>query len=299
MGDPTLQRKEGLLRKFAIGRSIFGRRTWKERWFRIDGKCLTYAEGPMEPALNTIPLTFGAVSVIPDPDPAAYSGAKDPRCVFALAYEENQTTTRMLVMEACDTSTRGKWITCLQCCVSPESLTLSQQYRSRLVAIYTKYNPDKLSIVDQTLAKYAGKEEEMFRLLEAKYGSEGGGGAAENTGRGSRSMTVFAKTPAASPKNVSSPTPSSPTATPTATTVTRDRTATTIVPSTMAPVSTRDPTDADDDDRHLALYRDRLFNFYAEYRPEKIFEVDETLKKYKGKEEELFELLVEKYGPEP
>src|SRR5210317_28723 len=43
----------------------------------------------------------------------------------------------------------------------------------------------------------------------------------------------------------------------------------------------------------------RLLAFYTEYRPEKLIEVDDILKMYSGREEELFAALVKKYGPEP
>ena len=37
------------------------------------------------------------------------------------------------------------------------------------MAFYTKHNPDKLSSVDATLKKYAGREGELFSKLEEKY----------------------------------------------------------------------------------------------------------------------------------
>ena len=43
----------------------------------------------------------------------------------------------------------------------------------------------------------------------------------------------------------------------------------------------------------------RLLAFYTKYRPEKLLEVDDILKRYSGREEELFAALVKKYGPEP
>ena len=42
-------------------------------------------------------------------------------------------------------------------------------HRSRLVEFYTKHNKSKLDTVDETLAKFKGKEEELFRKLQAKY----------------------------------------------------------------------------------------------------------------------------------
>jgi hypothetical protein len=43
----------------------------------------------------------------------------------------------------------------------------------------------------------------------------------------------------------------------------------------------------------------RLLAFYTEYLPEMSLEVDDILKRYSGREEELFAALVQKYGPEP
>ena len=44
-----------------------------------------------------------------------------------------------------------------------------QSHRDRLVEFYKQYNPDKLGKVDETLASYKGKEDELFRKLKAKY----------------------------------------------------------------------------------------------------------------------------------
>ncbi len=46
-------------------------------------------------------------------------------------------------------------------------------------------------------------------------------------------------------------------------------------------------------------YRDRLVRFYSTYAPEKLELVDEALRAFAGKEEELFSSLVLQYGPEP
>mmetsp|Transcript_44764 Transcript_44764/g.108556 ORF Transcript_44764/g.108556 Transcript_44764/m.108556 type:complete len:797 (-) Transcript_44764:35-2425(-) len=47
-------------------------------------------------------------------------------------------------------------------------------YRTRLIEFYKKHNPSKVDSVDDTLAKYKGKEEEMFRKLRNKYESGNG-----------------------------------------------------------------------------------------------------------------------------
>ena len=42
-------------------------------------------------------------------------------------------------------------------------------HRAKLVAFYEKHNPAKLDSIDATLAKYAGRESELFEALRAKY----------------------------------------------------------------------------------------------------------------------------------
>jgi len=42
-------------------------------------------------------------------------------------------------------------------------------HRQMLIEFYQKYNPSKVNEVDQTLEKFAGREEEMFRKLRLKY----------------------------------------------------------------------------------------------------------------------------------
>ncbi|KAL7555209.1 hypothetical protein ACHAWF_018855 [Thalassiosira exigua] len=43
-------------------------------------------------------------------------------------------------------------------------------YKSKLAAFYREHNPEKLSSVDATLAKYEGTEDELFQKLYRKYG---------------------------------------------------------------------------------------------------------------------------------
>jgi hypothetical protein len=42
-------------------------------------------------------------------------------------------------------------------------------YKAQLIDFYKKYNPEKLDTVDSTLAKYRGKEKELFQKLQEKY----------------------------------------------------------------------------------------------------------------------------------
>ena len=56
---------------------------------------------------------------------------------------------------------------------------------------------------------------------------------------------------------------------------------------------------SDDEDPETARIRRRLERFYEEYNPSKLSQVDQTLKTYAGREAELFDALIAKYGPEP
>ena len=55
--------------------------------------------------------------------------------------------------------------------VTPEGLhnAPAVDHRAKLVAFYEKHNPAKLDSIDATLAKYAGRESELFEALRAKY----------------------------------------------------------------------------------------------------------------------------------
>ena len=53
------------------------------------------------------------------------------------------------------------------------------------------------------------------------------------------------------------------------------------------------------EDAELTRIRRRLECFYGEYNTAKLAHIDQTLQVYSGKEKELFEALVKKYGPEP
>ncbi|KAJ9473533.1 hypothetical protein DIPPA_29551 [Diplonema papillatum] len=52
-------------------------------------------------------------------------------------------------------------------------------------------------------------------------------------------------------------------------------------------------------DAFALSHRERLVRFYERYNPSKLKNVDQLLRQYKGKEEELFSTLVRRYGEEP
>jgi hypothetical protein len=53
--------------------------------------------------------------------------------------------------------------------LTTEATAGGESYRNRLIAFYKVHNSSKLDTVDATLEKYMGKEEELFRKLQAKY----------------------------------------------------------------------------------------------------------------------------------
>ena len=54
----------------------------------------------------------------------------------------------------------------------PPAPTAPWTTEERLVAFYTKYQPDKLGGIEGILQKYAGKEDKLFNALVKKYGPE-------------------------------------------------------------------------------------------------------------------------------
>ncbi|DBA03763.1 TPA: hypothetical protein N0F65_005653 [Lagenidium giganteum] len=57
---------------------------------------------------------------------------------------------------------------------APESDVVKDFNHKRLLAFYQKYNPDKIADVPGVLAKYKGKEAQLFNALVKKYGPEPG-----------------------------------------------------------------------------------------------------------------------------
>jgi hypothetical protein len=51
-------------------------------------------------------------------------------------------------------------------------ILVSHRYKHKLQQFYAVHNPEKLSEVGDLLAKYQGKEEDLWVALNAKYGSE-------------------------------------------------------------------------------------------------------------------------------
>lgn len=119
--------------------------------------------------------------------------------------------------------------------VATERDRIYQLRRKKLVGVYEKHNPEKLSEVDNILRAYAGRESLLFERLEKKY-----------------MLNVAFATPANK--------------------VAAER------------------------DRIHQLRRKKLVGIYEKHNPEKLPEVDNILRAYAGREAVLFERLEQKYA---
>ena len=59
--------------------------------------------------------------------------------------------------------------------------TSERDFRAEVVAIYEKYNPEKMSSVEKLLTSYAGKEEALIKKLTDKYITVAAGAPADET----------------------------------------------------------------------------------------------------------------------
>jgi hypothetical protein len=181
--------------------------------------------------------------------------------------------------------------------------------RERLVRFYTKYRQvDKLSgdTIDKALTKYKDDEEFMFQTLVKKYGAEplpdevlpaltvASGAVPDPTNPYEhRLIRFYTKYQPDKLNNVQKaletykgreeamfetlvkkygpePLP--------------DESGGATAAATASPVNP---------------YEHRLIRFYTKYQPDKLNNVQKALETFKGREEAMFETLVQKYGPEP
>lgn len=142
--------------------------------------------------------------------------------------------------------------------------------RERLLRFYQKYNADKLHEIDGVLERFKGKETALFTALVKKYGPE-------------PSANEDLSAPSSAP--ASTPAPASGKKSKKNKQADKQQTSAAAAPSSGANVT---------DFNHA-----RLLAFYNRYNPTKVGDVPTVLAKYKGKEAQLFDALVKKYGPEP
>ena len=173
-------------------------------------------------------------------------------------------------------------------------------YRSRVVALYQAYAPEKLSGVDATMEKYRNSESELIAALVKKYGPEPG--AASPAPKQATSAS-----PALKPTVAESAPPLVDTA---QVDVEREgggdssqlRKIEAAVPAggeivAEAKVKSVEVVPAARED--VAELKRRILRMYEYYAPEKRSSADKLIEKYAGNEKSLLETLISKYGPEP
>ncbi|RNF10331.1 hypothetical protein TraAM80_01690 [Trypanosoma rangeli] len=183
-------------------------------------------------------------------------------------------------------------------------------YRERLVNFYTKYAPKELAKVDAMLARFAGREDELFSALVQKYGPEPSMFCSRGDLKSVQYMSdtqceqnSIASSVAVSGYNVHD---------------TRWRLARIFMehaPERLAIVDQMMEKYAGHEEEMLVRCverygpeppppdtqspRSRLSRFIGYYMPHKVSSVESMLKKYDGRIEALFAALVYKLGPEP
>eukprot|EP01062_Namystynia_karyoxenos_P028524 TRINITY_DN215_c0_g2_i1.p1 TRINITY_DN215_c0_g2~~TRINITY_DN215_c0_g2_i1.p1 ORF type:complete len:821 (+),score=279.39 TRINITY_DN215_c0_g2_i1:145-2463(+) len=161
---------------------------------------------------------------------------------------------------------------------------------SRIKRMYEKYEPGKVGQVGALLQKYAGKEQALMDALVKKYGAEpaGGGGAGEAPVAmdwPSRVKRMYEKYEPAKVGQVDALM---------AKYKGKEQALMDALVKKYGPEPVPEGGDAPADD-----WRSRITRMYNKYEPAKVGQVDALLAKYAGKEQQLMEALVKKYGPEP
>lgn len=151
-------------------------------------------------------------------------------------------------------------------------------HRERLLRFYQKYNADKLHEIDGVLERFKGKEAALFTALVKKYGPEP-----------SADEDLSAPAPAAAPQKKANDASGDKKGGKKKKNAQQQQEKQQSAAAASAPESS-----VVKDFNHA-----RLLAFYNRYNPEKVGDVPTVLAKYKGKEAQLFDALVKKYGPEP
>ncbi|TDH67043.1 hypothetical protein CCR75_004149 [Bremia lactucae] len=175
-------------------------------------------------------------------------------------------------------------------------------YRQKLVAFYQQHNPDKLSSVDATLQKYKGKEDQLFQNLATKYkiqdintglsastSASPFGTPSPFAASGTSNFMAVKPSPSASPFGTPAPT-SSPFGVSSGSGFSTFQSTSESpfnAPPTLTPMVSSFPG--------CVNYREKLTAFYQQYNPAKLSAVEATLEKYKGREDQLFQMLEQKY----
>ena len=185
---------------------------------------------------------------------------------------------------------------------SDNSNSSPNSYRERLVRFYSKYNPEKVPLVDRALATFEGREDEMFVNLVEKYGPEPDADQqqkSDNQEEGNNQPEQDSKEEQDTKQEQQQENP------PPAIIIENENEQE-IKQQEQNEKNEKDTEKEKQDDEEVAKqqqayfnYRSRLIAFYMKYAPEKLSKVPSALETWEGKEEEMFQHLVEKYGPEP
>lgn len=151
--------------------------------------------------------------------------------------------------------------------------------RDRVTRFYVTYKPTKLDQMELVMEKYVGKEDELIQMLTDKYGPE-----PEFT---DTSSNQSAYDPSANAAAVADQTASR-----------------SILMSNGGDSNNKAQHQQEQQERDRKATEEiktRLHRFYLKYAPEKANEeqMSKVLTKYQAREDELFEMLVAKFGPEP
>jgi len=197
-------------------------------------------------------------------------------------------------------------------------------HKAKLTEFYTNYAPDKVSTVDATLAKYKGKEDELWKQVEKKYADQI---KAKKEKDGDTDKEKEKDTPKEKEKETPKEKPNEQDhrqrLTEFYSTYVPDKVST--VDATLAKYKNKegelwkalekkyaDQIKAKEQEKEKEAekekestketetsptdYRKRLVDFFTSYAPERLDSVDAALEKYKGKEEDIFKILEKKYA---
>lgn len=197
-------------------------------------------------------------------------------------------------------------------------------WRERLVGFYAVYNPSCVNSVDAILSTYKGREEDLLKVLVAKYGPEpmstqappssvprGVSSASNANKRSETPLELLAKhddekssEPSSGPARAdrSAATTQRSTEDLISTLVMKYGVETNAKKIAVAVAHTNHPTKSPIDvaeTHHKQGWRQRFYNFFSYYRPDKLSEFDQKLARHEGREVEWLQSLLSKYGPEP
>ena len=170
---------------------------------------------------------------------------------------------------------------------------MTDAYRARLVRFYEKYAPDKLDGVDDLLAKSKGKEEKLFAKLVEKYGPEPEASQAQKQPESASKSESKKKSSSKSSKKKEAEEEEEEEE--------DEANGRNEDGGVSNEADVEQPTE--DDYGTRPWWKARLIRFYAKYAPEKTdADVEALLTKAKDNPVQLtklFQMLEQKYGPEP